>query len=94
MASIFSTDDDDLVLTRVRHSCFSTSLQGEIQYSFDRQAVLDKSKKTLWILKCLNYFFSEGIPNDDLIQSVYTVTRNITMPLIHNIHSQIGSENK
>ena len=48
--SIFSTDDDDLVLTRVRHSCFSTSLQGEIQYSFDRQAVLDKSKKTLGIL--------------------------------------------
>ena len=47
--SIFSTDDDDLVLTRVRHSCFCTSLQGEIQYSFDRQAVLDKSKKTLGI---------------------------------------------
>ena len=45
--SIFSTDDDDLVLTRVRHSCFCISLQGEIQYSFDRQAVLDKSKKTL-----------------------------------------------
>ena len=48
--SIFSTDDDDLVLTRVRHSCLCTSLQGEIQYSFDRQAVLDKSKKTLGIL--------------------------------------------
>ena len=47
--SIFSTDDD-FVLTRVRHFCFRTTLQGEIQYSFDRQAVLDKSKKTLGIL--------------------------------------------
>ena len=29
---------------------FDTRLQGEIQYSFGRQAVLDKSKKTLEIL--------------------------------------------
>ena len=29
---------------------FDTRLQGEIQYSFGRQAVLDKSKKTLGIL--------------------------------------------
>ena len=34
--SIFSTDDD-FVLTRVRHFCFRTTLQGEIQYSFNRQ---------------------------------------------------------
>ena len=35
---------------------FDTSLQGEIQYSFGRQAVLDKSKKTLgfWAIICIS----------------------------------------